>query len=147
MTTRPFLQLDKELLTADAIYNIYTKKVLEINITDKILYTFFLDRYKFWESQKALFFDSIESISEKTKCCPRTINRFLKEFVYAGIISKRKEDRKNVYSVEDVFEDARWELVVSKPAAKPQRCPPVDSAPVTMPLDADDYEDDPNIPF
>lgn len=147
MTTRPFLQLDKELLTADVIYNIYTKKVVEINITDKILYTFFLDRYKFWESQKALFFDSIESISEKTKCCPRTINRFLKEFVYAGIISKRKEDRKNVYCVEDVFEDARWELVWSKPAVKPQRCTSTKSGPVAMPLDADDYEADPNIPF
>lgn len=55
----------------------------------------------------------------------------------------RKEDRKNVYSVEDMFEDVRWELVGSKSAAKQQRCPPVKS----MPLDADDYEDDPNIPF
>ena len=146
MKTRPFLQLDKELLTADAIYNIYTKKVVEINITDKILYTFFLDRYKFWESKKALFFDSIESISEKTKCCPRTINRFLKEFVYAGIISRKKEDRKNVYSVEDIFEDARWELLGRKSVAVEQQGNPPKKS-VAIPLDAHDYDNDQDIPF
>lgn len=59
----------------------------------------------------------------------------------------RKGGRKNVYWVGDIFEDAGWELVGSKPAAKQQRCPPVKSMPMVMPLGADDYEDDMDIPF
>lgn len=146
MTTRPFLKLDKDLMSAVSLYDTYTKKTIHLEMTDKILYSFFLDRYNFWNSQQGIFFDSIESMASKTTCSVSTIIRFIKEFRSIGVIQKTKKDRSNVYVVKDIFVEDRWKLLQrgEEPVAQ-QHCHPVKSVPI--PLDAHDYEDDSDIPF
>lgn len=148
MTTRPFLKLDKDLMSAVSLYDTYTKKTIHLEMTGKFLYSFFLDRYNFWNSQQALFFDSIESMASKTPCSVSTIIRFIKEFRSIGVIQKTKKDRSNVYVVKDIFVEDRWKLLQrgEEPVAQ-HHCHPIKSGPVDMPLDTDDYEYDSDIPF
>lgn len=149
MTTRPFLKLDKDLMSAVSLYDTYTKRTIHLEMTDKFLYSFFLDRYNFWNSQQALFFDSIESMASKTTCSVSTIIRFIKEFRSIGVIQKTKKDRSNVYVVKDIFVEDRWKLLQrgeENPVAQ-HHCHPVKSVPAAMPLDTDDYEYDSGCPF
>ena len=148
MTTKPFLKLDKDLSSSVGMFDTYTRKTVAMSLTYTVLYSFFLDRYNFWQSQGGSFFDSMESIAGKYNVSKRTVIRFVKEFRSIGIVQKTKKDRSNVYVVKDIFVDDRWQLLQrgEEPVAQ-QHCHPVKSVLVTMPLDADDYEDDPNIPF
>lgn len=149
MTTKPFLKLDKDLSSSVGMFDTYTRKTVAMSLTYTVLYSFFLDRYNFWQSQGGSFFDSMESIAGKYNVSKRTVIRFVKEFRSIGIIQKTKKDRSNVYVVKDIFVEDRWRLIQrgEEPVAKQQHCHHVKSVPVTMPLDADDYEYDPNIPF
>ena len=88
MKSNTFLQLDKDLLKATIIVNKVDKTTIDIDMQSKVLYTWFLDRFLFWESQHSVFHDNQVDIALMTGVSELSIKRFVKKFSDFGIIEK-----------------------------------------------------------
>lgn len=106
------LLINLDLWRSEGVVSTDTGELVKLTHSDKFLYTWFLNRYKWWSSQNKVFYDNIVDICEATGYGDRAVRLFIDKAVKAGFVVRTKKWKSNSYRVEDIFSSPSWKVVM-----------------------------------
>ena len=114
MGNHSFKKLYDKILRSTVLSNKKTGEMIELTSMDKLLYSWFWDRYCFWRSQDREFHDNQDSIAKATGVTDRTVRRWVKRMKGFGVLTVSTVGvgigYNNKYIVADIMDESKWVL-------------------------------------
>ncbi|KGT95796.1 hypothetical protein NG99_01245 [Erwinia typographi] len=133
-----FYKLPKILFNHNTIINTQTGEVVELNVSDIVLYSYMLDQYTSYKKSGNDFFESTQSIADKcSHLSDKTIRRSLVRLKSAGLIEVGKKSTSgqwasNLYTVYSVDELLRTGHIALPEAVEPEEAEVISPEPVVI---------------